>query len=380
MTIDFRQNLKPTIGVELELFLVDNLSGDLVAGANDILEEIGSGHPNGEHPKAKTELFQSTLEVITGICQNAKEAHEDLLTTLSELEPLLNKRGLILYGGGTHPTAKVADQVVTPNERYESFVEAIQWPTRRLLICGMHTHVGVPDGDTAIAVVNELRSYLPFFLALSASSSHFEGEDSGLASIRSKLFEAMPRAGLPPKVDEWADFELFMETMKQAACITSIREVWWDVRPHPDFGTVEVRMCDATPTAREAAALGAFTQALVAMILERIESGQTETLPREWIIEENRWLATRHGLDAALIVEKTDRAQRVPCRELISKLLDQLEPYAQRLGSADELGYISEILQYGNGAQRYRRILAETKDPKAAIAAMGSQMASDSLT
>lgn len=380
MRIEFRHNPTPTIGVELELFLVDRSSGHLVAGANDILEEIGQGHPNGEHPKAKTELFQSTIEVITGICQNAKEAHHDLNATIRELEPILEKRNLALYGGGTHPTAKVADQIVTPNERYESFVDAIQWPTRRLLICGMHCHVGVSDGDTAIKVVNELRSYLPFFLALSSSSSHFEGEDSGLASIRSKLFEAMPRAGLPPKVDEWADFELFMATMKQAACITSIREVWWDVRPHPDFGTVEVRMCDATPTTREAAALGALIQALVAMLLEKIEAGKTLPIPREWIIEENRWLATRFGLDAKLIVEREDFAERVPCRELLDDLLEKLKPYAQRLGSADELGYIDEILEFGNGAQRYRRLLAESKDPQIAIGQMADQLSRDQLS
>lgn len=380
MTIEFRHNPNPTIGVELELFIVDRSSSKLVACANEILAEIGQGHPCGEHPKAKTELFQSTLEVITGICNNAKEAHEDLLGTIRELEPLLEKRNLAFYGGGTHPSALVAEQVVTPNERYESFVEAIQWPTRRLLICGMHCHVGVPDGDIAIQVVNELRSYLPFFLALSASSSHFEGEETGLASIRSKLFEAMPRAGLPPMVEQWSDFELFMETMKQAACITSIREVWWDVRPHPDFGTVEVRMCDATPTAKEACALGALIQALVAMILERIENHEIEPMPREWIIEENRWLATRHGLEASLIVETNGSAQRVPCRELLSDLLEELKPYAKRLGSADELGYIDEILELGNGAERYRRHLAASQSHIVAIKRMTQEMLTDSLS
>ncbi len=238
----------------------------------------------------------------------------------------------------------------------------MQWPARRLLICGMHVHVGVRNGQRAIAIINELRRTLPLFLALSSSSPYFEGEDSGLASARSKVFESLPTAGLPPQLEDWVDFEAFMSTLLDAQLITSIREVWWDIRPHPEFGTIELRMCDAPQTLSEVTAIAALAQCMVARCHERLDASGLPDPPREWTVHENRWLAGRYGLDAALIVEDggvDGRPARRPVRELVSELVAELEPTATRLGCHAELLSVLAILEHGSGAMRQRQLVEQ---------------------
>ncbi len=359
MRIDFASNPRPTLGVELELHLVDAVTRDLVSASTEILGDMGGHLEGGEHPKAKQELFQCTIELITGVCNSPREARADLQGTLDEVSAVAARRGIRLLSAGTHPFAAARSQLVSPSPRYHALIDAMQWPARRLLICGLHVHVGVRDGRRSIAVINEVRRHLPLFLALSASSPYFEGEDSGLASARSKLFENLPTAGLPPPLDDWSDFEEFMSTLLGSNCIESIREVWWDIRPHPDFGTVEFRMCDAPPTLGEAIALAALAQALVAWCDQRITDGDLPAPPREWTVRENRWLATRYGLDAELIVEhdELERPLRRPARALVAELVELLMPTAERLGAADELADVLRIAERGSGTARQRRIV-----------------------
>ena len=235
----------------------------------------------------------------------------------------------------------------------------MQWPARRLLICGLHVHVGVSSGPRAIAIINELRRHLPLFLALSASSPYFEGEDSGLASARSKVFESLPTAGLPPDLADWGDFEMFMSTLLESNCISSIREVWWDIRPHPDFGTIEFRMCDATPTVRESVALAGLAQTLVSWCDQRIDDGTLPVAPREWTVRENRWLAARFGIDAHLIVEhpESGHPERRSIRDLLTELVDALWPTAEQLGTTAQLQDLVMLLEVGSGAARQRRVV-----------------------
>jgi carboxylate-amine ligase len=260
---------------------------------------------------------------------------------------------------GTHPFGLARDQVVSPSERYHELIEAMQWPARRLLICGLHVHVGVRSGERAIRIINELRRHLPLFLALSSSSPFFEGDDSGLASARSKVFESLPTAGLPPQLDDWTDFEAFMTTLLESRCINSIREVWWDLRPHPDFGTVEFRMCDATPTVAETVALAALAQTLVTWCDRRIDEGVLPPPPREWTVRENRWLAARFGLEAELIVEhpESEHPERRPVRELLTQLVAELDPIADELGTRADLDRLLEVIRHGSGANRQRRVV-----------------------
>ena len=355
MDIRFTKNAKTTVGIELELHVVDPETGDLVSAANEILDAVGAPHPEGEHPKAKHELFQSTIEIITGICATPAEGKADLEATLREVRAEASSRGLTLMSAGTHPFARCVDQLVSPNPRYHDLVGQMQWPARRLLICGAHYHVGLESGEQSIAVVNELQRHLPLFLIASASSPYLEAEDTGLASVRSKVFESLPTAGLPPMLSDWNDFESFMETLMTARCISSIREVWWDVRPHPDFGTVELRMCDAPSTVRETVALAALAQALVTDAADRFNRGELPPPPREWTIRENRWLAARHGVDAELIVD--DTGHREPARLVLERLIDDLRPTAERLGSSAELDDVLELWSIGPSYLRQRRMI-----------------------
>ncbi len=381
-SIEFTRNDRPTVGVELELHLVDAETGDLVSASTELLAILGEGHPGGEHPKAKHELFQSTIEIITGICETPAEARADLQATLDEVRAVAEARGIRLISSGTHPFAIVRSQQVSPDPRYHALIESMQWPARRLLICGMHVHVGVRDGERAIFIINELQRSLPLFLALSSSSPYFEGEDSGLASARSKVFESLPTAGLPPQLSDWVDFEAFMSTLIDSECISSIREVWWDLRPHPDFGTIEFRMCDATPTLREASALAGLAQALVAWCDEQLDTGVLPPPPREWTVRENRWLAGRYGIDARLIVEDTGngRPTRRPIRDLVRELVDQVRPTANRLGTGAELDEVLSILEHGSGTARQRSVVEHGGTLVDVVHNLADELAADRIT
>ena len=381
MTIEFTRNDRPTIGVEVELHVVDAATGDLVSASTQLLRALGEGHPGGEHPKAKHELFQSTIEIITGVCDTPAQARADLQATLDELQAAAEPRGLRILSSGTHPFGVARRQDISPDPRYHELIEAMQWPARRLLICGMHVHVGVRDGERAIAIINELQRQLPLFLALSSSSPYFEGEDSGLASARSKVFEALPTAGLPPQLADWVDFEEFMSTLLDSECISSIREVWWDLRPHPDFGTVEFRMCDATPTLREATALAGLAQTLVAHYDELLDNAGLPPAPREWTIRENRWLAGRFGLDARLIVEAPGdhKPARRPVRELVEELVECLRPTADRLDTHGELDEILAILEEGSGTTRQRAVVEAGGSLLDVVNHLADELAADRL-
>jgi len=382
VNIDFTHNARPTIGVEMELHLVDAVTGELASASTDILAEMGAAHPGGEHPKAKHELFQSTVEIITGVCENPTEAGDDLRATMAELRSCAERRGLTLVSAGTHPFALAGDQVVSPQQRYRDLIDDLQWPARRLLICGMHVHVGAPDGARAIRIMEELMRHHPVLLALSSSSPYFEGEDTGMASSRTKIFEGLPTAGLPPPLASWTDFEAFMSTLIEAGCITSIREVWWDIRPHPDFGTVEFRMCDAVPTVSETVALAALAQTLVEWTKRRIDDRSLPPPPNDWTVRENRWLAARYGIDAELIVEHpgTGRPERRPVRELLIELLDDLRPVAEDLGNLGHLADLAALTQVGTGAQRQRRVVEAGGTLVDVVHHLAAELANDTIT
>lgn len=356
MPIEFVSSDGPSLGVEVELEVIDPATRELVSGAQEILTEMGARHDGGVHPKAKPELLQSTIEIITGICATVDEARLDLAATLDEVATHADKRGLVLMCSGTHPFTDPATQVITPNERYARLVEEMQWPARQMQIFGIHVHVGVRGGEKAIAMVNALSFYIPHFLALSASSPYWMGHDTGLASCRSKVFEGLPTAGPPWQLGDWRAFESFMDTLINARTIASIREVWWDIRPHPGFGTVELRICDGIPTLREVATVAAMSQCLVHRFDTLIDRGYTLPTPRAWLVRENKWRAARRGLDASIIVD--DRGATVPLRDALLELVDELMPVANRLSCADELAGVAAILQRGSSSTRQREVVA----------------------
>jgi len=350
--IDFNPSSRSSLGVEWELMLVDRDTRALSSGAAEILEELA---PGAEHPKAKKELLQSTIEVITGVCGTVSEATADLAGTLAEVVPRAEARGLGLMCAGTHPITNWQSQQISDDPRYAKLISDMQWLARRMQIFGVHVHVGVRSPDKVIAMVNALSAYIPHFLALSASSPYWVGGDTGLASARSKVFEGLPTAGLPQQVEGWAGFERYMETLIRTETIASIKEVWWDIRPHPTYGTVELRICDGLPTLAEVGMVAALAQCLVEMMDREIDKGYTLPTPRRWIVQENKWRAARYGLDAR-IISGEDGTQ--PVCEALEELVQDLRPTAERLGCSAELESVQSVLDGGASYQRQRAVAA----------------------
>ena len=375
MGIEFKSSERSSLGVEVELQIVDRDTRQLTSAASSILGELGQSHADGSHPKAKHELFECTVEIITGICQTAAEAKEDLQRTLKEVADAADERGLALLCAGSHPFSDWHDQQLSPSPRYASLVDEMQWVARRLQIFGVHFHVGVRSAEKAIAVANTLRGYVPHFLALSASSPFWAGRDTGLASSRSPVFENLPTAGLPYVLAGWEEFEEFMGTLLAAGAISSIREVWWDIRPHPEFGTVELRICDGIPTLREVSGLAALAQCTVEWLDTLLDRGYTLPVPREWTVRQNKWRAARHGLDASLI--RDDQGTQLPLREAIEELVDELMPIAGRLACADELHVVHQILEHGASYARQRRVLADGGSLQDVVDAMAAELRTD---
>ncbi len=350
MHIPFVASSRSSLGVEWELQLVSTDTRELTSAASEILAELS---PGKEHPKAKHELLESTIEVITGINSTVAEATADLAGTIAELRPLVAKRDLAMLCAGTHPTTDWATQTISPSPRYAKLVEDMQWLARQLQIFGVHVHVGVRSADKAIPIVNALSAYIPHFLALSASSPYWLGHDTGLASSRSKVFEALPTAGLPYQLGGWQEFEAYMETLLSTGTIGSIKEVWWDIRPHPTYGTVELRICDGLPTLYEVGMVAALSQCLVDVLDREIDKGYTLPTPKGWVVRENKWRAARYGLDAHIIREDEST---VPVREALLELAHDLTPAAERLGCVEELSRVVEVVEGGSSYLRQRAV------------------------
>ena len=362
MHIDFTSSRRASLGVEWELELVDLQTRQLASASDDILASIS---PDGEHPKAKHELLQSCVEVITGICQTVAQAREDLSATVAEVTKAAEERNLGVMCSGTHPVTDWATQRITDNARYALLVERNQWMARQLQIFGVHVHVGVRAPEKAMPIVNGLLSYLPHFLALSASSPYWIGSDTGLASYRSKVFEALPTAGLPYQLSGWPAFEKYMEALISSHAIESVREVWWDIRPHPGFGTVELRICDGLPTLDEIVCVAALAQCLVERFDRQLDHGYTLPEPRPWLVRENKWRAARYGLDAEIVIDNSGSVQ--PVTEAITDLVDDLLPIARRLDCERELESIPRLIQLGASYQRQRAVAAANNGDLAAV-------------
>jgi glutamate---cysteine ligase / carboxylate-amine ligase len=235
--------------------------------------------------------------------------------------------------------------------------------------------VGVRDGSKAIPIVNALAAYLPHFLAITASSPFWCGYDTGLASSRSVTFGALPTAGTPQRLQDWKQFEDYMDTLLRTGTIRSIKEVWWDIRPHPDFGTIEIRMCDGVPTMREVGMAAALSQCLVQLFDSQLDRGYCLPSPSSWVVRENKWRATRYGLDAIVITD--DSGATAPVRDDLYELLRQLEPVASRLGCLDELSVVSEVLEHGASYERQRDVYLRTGDLVSVVDALVTEFAED---
>lgn len=375
MEVEFHASERSSLGVEIELQLVDVETGELVGAAPAVLAALSSMNGGEEHPRIKAELYQCTLEVITGICDTVADARADLEQGVAEIRAIAGPRGVDLISAGLHPFTPWQSQERSVGERYDAIVERIQWPAKRLITHGVHYHVGVRSAEKSIQITNALATMLPVFLALSTSSPFWHGDDTGLESARTKVFESLPSTGLPPNLADWAEFERFMTSLINAGAMTTIREVWWDIRPHPNFGTVELRMCDAMPTMTETCALAALAQCAVSRYDELLDRGYRLPSERDWVLRENKWRAARHGLDASMVVDAAGRTR--PITNLIEEEVEELMPFARRLDCADELAGIHDILATGTSARRQRQVLDRHGDLRDVVRALRAEFATD---
>lgn len=357
-----------SVGVELELQLLDPETLDLTPVAPRLLERLA-----GEK-RVKPEIFQSMLEVNTGICANAAEVRRDLSATLARLREVCRAEGVLLASAGSHPFAVHRERLLYPAERYVELVDRNRWIARRLMIFGLHVHLGMRDGPRAWQVLNGLLYYLPHLLACSASSPFWQGNDTGLASSRITIFEALPTAGHPCTFADWASFERFYDALVASRAVRSIKDIWWDIRPHPDYGTVEIRICDEPPTLRETTALVALAHALAAWLDSRAEEGETFAPPPDWMIRENKWRASRWGLDADFVVDEAGRTE--PARRCIDRLVAELMPVAQRQGGASELAAVEGMLSRPSYV-RQREVLELEGNLAAVARAIAAEFESD---
>ena len=375
MEVPFCSSARSSLGVEVELAIVDDATGELTGAAGRTLATLAARNGGIDHPRIKAELFECTLEVITGVCDTVAEARADIDASVAEIRGILDPQGLDLISAGLHPFTTWQSQTRTPGARYDALVERLQWPARRLLTHGIHYHVGVRSPEKAIAIANAVATYLPLFLALSASSPYRHGIDTGLASTRAKVFESLPTSGLPPRLADWAEFEDLMTALVTAGSIETIREVWWDIRPHPDFGTIELRMCDAMPTPTEICALAAFAQSLVEWLDQLLDRGYRLPEAHDWVLRDNKWRAARYGLDARLVVDSGGRTR--PIVNLIEEAVHELTPVAEQLACADELAGVLTILRTGSSSTRQRQVHAETGSLVDVVAALRTELRTD---
>ena len=348
-----------TLGVEEEYMLLDPETCDLVQHIDSVLAAVAEGEFSA---RINPELMQSVIEITTPVCSSPAEVSTQLHRLRRYVAQVAEKEGCRFASAGTHPFSLFERQRITARDRYRMLVEQMQYVARRELIFGMHVHAAVDEPDKAIQVVNGLIVYLPEFLALSASSPFWRGEPTGLHSSRQMVFSAFPRSGVPPRFDSYEAFAAVVGQLERTGCIADYTHIWWDIRPHPKLGTVELRICDAVTRVEDAVALSAYFQALVKMLCEHVESGGTVPSFHRILTTENKWLAARHGLSAPVMDLVTGRRNRVPVGQLVRRTLRDLEPHARELGSERELEGIAGILARGNGAESQLRVWNANRD------------------
>jgi len=332
-----------TLGIEEELMIVDEETLDLVNAIESLLEDA----PNGA---IKPELMESVLEISTDPCPGIAEADAQLRALRSQVRETAGSKGMAIGSAGTHPFALWEDQRIVARSRYRDLISALRFVARQELIFGMHVHVGLDDPDKAIHVANGMRVHVPVLVALGANSPFWRADATGLQSTRTPIFRAFPRVGIPPAYADWEDYQRRIAFMVDSGVMEDYTYLWYDVRPHPDFGTVEIRAMDAQTRVEHTVAIAALVQAMVKELAEHFDAGKRlSDYPWE-MLDENKWLASRHGLEGELVDLPSE--ERVVTKVLAKRLVDRLREHAQDLGSEDALEGIEDLLARGNGASR----------------------------
>jgi carboxylate-amine ligase len=353
---------KFTIGIEEEFQIVDPVTRELRSHVSQMLDE--GKILLQEH--IKPEMHKSVVEVGTGICANIKEARQNVLELRKGICQLAQKSGLHIVGAGTHPFSDWRAQEIMEHDRYKMIVDEMGDIARANLIFGLHVHIGIEDRETAIALMNQMRYFLPHILALSTSSPFWLGRDTGLKSVRATIFKRFPRTGIPDFFTSWADFENFVNTLIKTGCIDNGKKIWWDIRPHAFFNTIEVRICDLPTRLDETIAIAALIQATVVTLYNLRKRNLSFNIYRPTLIEENKWRAARYGIKGKLI--DFGKQEEVPYRDLMYEYIRIIDEAVDELGSRQEINYIHHILEHGTSADRQLQVYEQSgHDLKAVV-------------
>jgi carboxylate-amine ligase len=345
-----------TLGVEEEMMIVDGESMDLVSAIEEMIEAV----PRETEGDVKPELMQSVLEISTNVCRSAGEAAGQLEDLRRRVRETAEAKGLTIGSAATHPFAKWEEQRIVDRPRYLEVVDALRFVARQELLFGLHVHVGIDDPEKAIHVANGMRVHVPILLALSSNSPFWRGVPTGLMSTRTPIFKTFPRVGVPPRYQSWSDFESRVEFMVRAKAVDDYTYFWWDVRPHPNLGTVEIRVCDAQTRLEHTIALAALIQAMCKELVEHHDAHhELGTYPRE-MLDENKWLAARYGLEGELV--DLPQSSRVASIDLARRLVERLRPHARELNCEREFEGIEDLIERGTGAARQLAVWRANRD------------------
>ncbi len=357
MHIKFTPSLHRSLGLELEIQIVNPDTGELLNLAPRLLQKLNETN-------FKPEFFQSTIELNTDVSPDFAHLEQNLIDKFDQLLTVGRELGIGFILSGTHPFEDWKKQKITNHPRYHQLLQRIQWPVRQFLIFGTHLHIGVRSPAIAMRLIKRLRAFIPHLLALSANSPFWMGFDTGLASARMKIFEELPNAGLPYAFDTWEEYAHFVEASIRTRSIDSFRDIWWDVRPHPGYGTIEIRICDAMSSLPEILSVMAFALALTIYLEQPETSTPVDTIP-DWVIAQNKWRATRYGLEAELI--EPGSMEVIPLRESLQKWIHKVYPVAEKFQFASHIEYLMELMSFGPGYLRQRRWLLEHPNNYTAI-------------
>jgi carboxylate-amine ligase len=350
-----------TLGIEEEFAIVDPETRELRSHIQEILE----GGKVMLKEQIKPEMHQSVVELGTEICQSVVDAREHVTGLRSKLVELAGRGGLKVASAGTHPFSHWHDQLITEGERYQEIVKDMQLLARANLIFGLHVHVGIPDRETAIQIMNQVRYFLPHLYALSVNSPFWVGRNTGLKGYRLKVFERFPRTGIPDAFESLSEYEDYCKLLVKTGCVDNAKKIWWDIRLHPFFDTLELRVCDAQSRVDDTIALAALIQAIVARLYKMLRQNTTFRVYRRRLLDENRWRASRYGIDGKLI--DFGREAEVETKSLIHELLHFVSTEVDELGSKREMAHIERILREGTGADRQLAVWEETQDIKKVV-------------
>ncbi|MCH8924172.1 MAG: YbdK family carboxylate-amine ligase [Planctomycetes bacterium] len=363
----FTSNDSPTLGIELEFGLIDAETMALSNSIQQVLDQL----PHEEVAHFKPELMQSCIEVNTGICNTVGEAEIDLRQKIETVQRVIGPMGMHLWWGATHPFSLWQDQKVTPDDRYAMLVSLLQDMARRLVTFGLHIHVGVDSGDKAVMICDRMMQHLPMLLALSCSSPFWENRKTGLQSYRSKIMEGLPTAGLPTLMRNWSEYVWLVNHMVSTGFINTIREIWWDIRPHHNFGTVEVRVCDMPGNLDDAMSIAAMTQCLIKALSDDIDNGAYQHDCHPMMVRQNKWRACRFGVSAQLVNSYSYEVQ--PVTQIVENMIERLRPAGEELGCLDYLERNQALVAAGTAADRQLQIMQETGDPAEVVRQMIQQ-------